>query len=226
MNNKKETWDYWTVKAGFQGSLLGFVVASFVGVFPVVGIKRGWDDLLSQPFELVFFGIFYLTTMVTFAHLHVIWRKDRARFPKFKQASLNIPATTCGAIAFFFLYFSANALSQRLHFCLITGTNYEVEAVRGVGLLICLTAGILQTLALLKPELYSQSARRLKHPCLFATLLFLTGVPEVFGTWFTLVGIPGIFVVMKWTAACLETEPNTELHPDILSHWRLIPFIY
>lgn len=175
--------------------MLGLVSGMLVSVFPVVGIKKSWDPIVADQGQLAFFMAFIITMTFSGAIIFQRWCAQASRCPPSRRQITRSLLTICGALLFFLLYFAANALSQRLSIGLIVGESTNVSGIKLAGLSCAFTGMIFQIAALLRwPAIFVH----LRHPCFFATLVFLIGVPLQFGSWFALFALPGIFVVMKW----------------------------
>jgi hypothetical protein len=216
---------YFQTKAYFRGSMLGFIAGALVAVFPFVGIKRSWNPIVADQAQFIFFIAFVITMSFTGAVLLERWWEQARQCRPSRRQQLVAFGTICGALFFFLLFFAANALTQRLSIGLITGDVVQVSIFRLAGLICSLTGMILQISALIRRP---ANPMRLHHPCFFATLIFLTGVPLLFGSWFALFALPGIFIAMKWFISFPRSNSQPE-EPASLSQksdWQLIPFVY
>ncbi len=199
----------------FRGAVLGLLIGVGISFVPICGIRKSADLVLSEPAQLIFFVEWLIVSAIT----------GGALLPKFILGDpllQNFPETTnrlkrvfkqlimpVSAMIFLLLYFAASGLCQRLDMGVVHGEATITQVFRYVGLLIA-TGGLgIQTYALISsarakedPDCGNGYMRspilKLRHPCFFATLVALTGIPMVMGTWYPLFAIPGIFIVMKW----------------------------
>ncbi|MBI4534536.1 MAG: TonB family protein [Candidatus Melainabacteria bacterium] len=145
-----------------------------------------------------------------------------------------------GGCIFFFLYVACAALCERLSIGAISA-----EPWRTVGFtLICLGATLriwsVACLGRLHSALVALQSghtlvtsgpyRLLRHPSYLSVLLFLTGLPLVFGTWFPLLAMPGACVALKWRItdeeAFLVSQFGEQYESYQKTTWRLIPYLY
>ena len=145
-----------------------------------------------------------------------------------------------GACLFVFLYVACAALCDRLG----VGT-VRSDAWRDAGIvLLCAGAALrLWAISVLGPLhsalvtvqpghkiITSGPYKRVRHPSYLGVLIFLAGVPMVFGAWFPLLAIPGCFVAVKWRImdeeAFLISEFGEEYESYKRQTWRLIPYLY
>jgi protein-S-isoprenylcysteine O-methyltransferase Ste14 len=72
--------------------------------------------------------------------------------------------------------------------------------------------------------------KRLRHPSYFGIWLIAGGLPLVFGTWFPLLALPGIFVTLKWRIDDEEALLTEHFGEDFENYKknrrRMIPFLY
>lgn len=207
------------------------ILGAFVTVFPVVGIRQSWSCVLDDTAQLVFYAAWFPTVALTGAILFtksakgdpvLTWAKGNQR----RQLILKI-VLPAAATLFFLLYFSVNALCQRLHIFIVHGNASHLELYRYSGLVVCLAGLILQVYSL---TLERHNLKLVKNPCFLATLTVLVGIPPLFGTWLPLVSIPGILAAMKWIISaqeqCLIERPGCYDQPKDSLKWRVLPFIY
>ncbi len=199
----------------FRGAVLGLLIGAGISVVPICGIRRSVDVVLSEPAQVIFFIEWLIVSAITGGALlpkFVLGDPLLQSFPEtvskpkrlFKQ--LIMPTA---ALVFLLLYFAACGLCQRVDMGVIHGDPIIIQTFRYLGLLIA-TAGLgLQAYVLVSSARTKQNQEtesgylrslpfNLRHPCFFATLVTLTGIPLSMGTWYPLFAIPGIFIVMKW----------------------------
>ena len=72
--------------------------------------------------------------------------------------------------------------------------------------------------------------RWLRHPSYLGLIIALIGIPMIFGTWFSLMAIPGVIVAIKWRLkdeeAFLVSEFGEEYENYKKTTWRLFPKLY
>ena len=199
----------------FRGAILGLLIGGGISFVPICGIRRSVDLVINEPAQVIFFVEWLIVSAITGGALlpkFILGDPLLQSFPEpikrpvrlFKQLIMPILALT-----FLLLYFAASGLCQRLDMGVVHGETTITQTFRYVGLLIA-TAGLsIQAYTLISSararegqqagDGYMRSSiLKLRHPCFFATLLALTGVPMVMGTWYPLFAIPGIFIIMKW----------------------------
>ncbi len=123
---------------------------------------------------------------------------DTVSKPKRLFMQLLMPVS---ALVFLLLYFAACGLCQRLDMGAVRGETVIVQAFRYTGLLIA-TAGLgiqaytpdfilsSKTRFRIWERLYAQSAPETPTSLFLCTLVALTGIPMVMGTWYPLFAIP------------------------------------
>jgi protein-S-isoprenylcysteine O-methyltransferase Ste14 len=236
----------------FLGAVAGFALSLALTAVPMAGIRR---IFFRQTPEIIALLLIAYTWAIVFARLFAC-DPQRRRFllgtnqepvsPKDEEGLglIRRVLRLSGRIAlpaglfFFFLYCASIALCQRLHMLLITQSGiipYDVVRIAGIAVIV---AGCgLQLKAVLSSFRgtetsqgdFSPSANfHLRHPVLLGWLLVLVGMPLAFGVWMPLVGIPGIYIVLRsWV--CEQEEQLKELFGDSYTNfqrqtWRLIPF--
>ncbi len=242
----KKLYKIWLI---FRGALLGVLLGAALSVLPICGIRRATQPVFSEPAQVIFFAEWLIVSAITGGALLPKFAfgdplldslpKSLSRGKRlFKQ--LMMPAA---ALLFLLLYFAASGLCQRLDLGVIRGDQITVQMFRFLGLSIATAGLLLQSYALLSsaktnskqesgtsdPSLDSPFLQ-LRHPCFFATLVTLIGIPLVLGTWYPLFALPGIFVVMKWIVAeqekvLLEKFGSAYEQYQSSTH-RLLPYFY
>lgn len=225
------------------GAITGIVLGAVVAIAPVVRIRLGWQPILIDPIQLIFYSMWLTVSALTgavlfyrFTNNDPLIEKTNQIQNKFKRLGEQLMMPSA-ALLFFLLYFAANALCQRLNMGIFEGDPVVIEILRLAGLVLAFAGLSLQTYALLsymtkKSGNGYESAPflRLRHPSFFATLITLTAIPVLFGAWLPLIALPGIFVVMKWVITEQERVLVDKLGPDYelyqLSTRRLLPYIY
>ncbi len=230
----------------FRGVMLGLLIGAGISILPVWGIRRSLDLVLNEPAQSIFFAEWILASAITGGALlpQLILRDlPLQEFPeknRTKQLLRHLIMPFC-ATFFLLLYFSATALCQRLDMGVIRGAASATQILRYVGLLIGSLGLALQAYSLIAPAgpkseetsddvTIRPGIMNLRHPCFFATLVTLTGLPLLMGTWYPLFAIPGTFIVMKW----IITEQERTLRDKYGSAYeqfqaktkRLIPYCY
>ncbi|CAN5445455.1 hypothetical protein BH10CYA1_BH10CYA1_44450 [soil metagenome] len=198
-----------------RGAVLGIIIGVGISFVPICGIRRSTDIVLGEPAQVIFFVEWLIVSAITGGALlpkFILGDPLLYSFPEtvsrpkrvFKQL-----LSPVSALVFLLLYFAACGLCQRVDMGVVHGDTIITQTFRYIGLLIA-TAGIaIQAYALFssthaKEDQESGSGYmrspilKLRHPCFFATLVTLTGIPMVMGTWYPLFAIPGIFIIMKW----------------------------
>lgn len=231
----------------FRGAMLGLVLGAGISVVPVCGIRRSMDIIINQPAQAIFFGEWMLACAITGGALlpKLLQENDPAvrettagnrRKALFKRLLLPL-----GALAFLLLYFAASALCQRLNMGVVHTGALTTQILQYTGLALTTfglaTHGYSLTVrgdATTPAESEKTSSHRavfgLRHPCFFAALATLTGLPLVMGTWYPLFAIPGIFIVFKWIA----TEQERNLRERLGANYEafqaktkmLLPYLY
>ena len=231
----------------FRGAIFGLLIGAAISIVPICGIRRTAGLVLSEPAQVIFFAEWLIVSAITGGALLpklVLGDPLLPSFPEtvsrqkrlFKQLIMPV-----SAMLFLSLYFAANGLCQRLDMGVIHSDAIINQSFRYLGLLIT-TAGLsIQGYALISSgRLKSDSdsgngymrspVLKLRHPCFFATLVALTGIPLVMGTWYPLFAIPGIFIVMKWIIIEQERvliEKFETTYEQFQSNTRrLLPFLY
>lgn len=199
----------------FRGAVLGLLIGAGISIVPICGIRRSIEVVLSEPAQVIFFIEWLVVSAITGGALLpklVLGDPLLQSFPEvvnkpkrlFKQLIMPI-----SALVFLLLYFAACGLCQRMDMGVIHGDNLIVQIFRYTGLLIA-SAGLgLQSYVLISSARANKNHEsegsymrslplKLRHPCFFATLVAMTGIPLSMGTWYPLFAIPGIFIVMKW----------------------------
>lgn len=231
----------------FRGAVLGLLLGAGISFVPVCGIRRSADLVLSEPAQVILFIEWLIVSAITGGALlpkFILGDPLLDNFPEttnklkrlFKQLIMPI-----SALLFLLLYFAASGLCQRLDMGVVHGDAMVTQIFRYFGLLIasaglCLQAYILIASPLTKHDQepgsgYMRSLfMKLRHPCFFATLVALTGIPIAMGTWYPLFAIPGIFIVMKWIITEQERVLVEKFGSDYVLFQsgtkHLIPFLY
>jgi protein-S-isoprenylcysteine O-methyltransferase Ste14 len=231
----------------FRGALLGILLGVCISVVPICGIRKSTEPVLSEPAQAIFFLEFILASAITGSALlpkFILGDPLLQQFPetlnKYKRMfrQLLMPVA---ALVFLLLYFAACGLCQRVDMGVIHGSTLSIQICRYSGLLIATAGLIIQAYALfssIRTSTNEESGNgyvsspilKLRHPCFFATLVVLTGIPLVMGTWYPLFAVPGIFIVMKWIVAEQERiliEKYGDLYEQYQTNTRrLIPNLY
>jgi protein-S-isoprenylcysteine O-methyltransferase Ste14 len=234
------------------GVVTGFVLALALTAVPMAGIRRMF---FTQTPEIIALLLIAYTWAIVFARLfacdpqrrrfllgtnqELACAKDEQKLGLVRRVlRLSGRVAVPAGLFFFFLYCASIALCQRLHLLLITQSGiipYDVVRIAGIAVIV---AGCgLQLKAVLTSFRgtetsqgdFSPSANfHLRHPVLLGWLLVLVGMPLTFGVWMPLVGIPGIYIVLRsWVGE--QEERLKELFGDSYANfqhqtWRLIPF--
>jgi protein-S-isoprenylcysteine O-methyltransferase Ste14 len=231
----------------FRGAMLGFVVGTGISIVPVCGIRRSMALIVSEPAQAIFFVEWILACAITGGAL--LPKFIQAHEPAVKetqpvnlaQALFKRLLMPLGALIFLLLYFAASALCQRLNMGVVHGGTLTTQILQYMGLALTTFGLATHGYALLAPArsivvsenetTCSQTAvLSLRHPCFFAALVTLTGLPLVMGTWYPLFAIPGIFIVFKWIA----TEQERNLRERLGANYEefqaktkmLLPYLY
>jgi protein-S-isoprenylcysteine O-methyltransferase Ste14 len=139
-----------------------------------------------------------------------------------------------------FLYVASAALCERLKVGTFTGDIWRYVGLVVFSLGCCLRLWSVRTLgslhsgfvAIQKDHKLVQNGpyRGLRHPSYLGLLLSCIGLPMVFGAWFPLLAIPGIFVGLKWRMddeeVLLREHFGDEYESYTKNRWRIIPFVY
>ncbi len=229
------------------GALLGTVLGALVALVSVCGIRLGWQPVLSEPAQVIFYCLWLPVSAITGGVLLAklgskdlllehISATDNKRKRLAKQVLMPFLA-----LLFFLLYFSACALCQRLNMGMFHGGTATMSVLRFTGLAIAAVGLAVHSYALLtsaiRPakepaDLYlvRNPILKLRHPCFFAALITLTGIPLVFGACLPLFAIPGIFVVLKWIVTeqekILTNKIGSQYEEYQLTSYRLLPYLY
>ncbi|MBS1955387.1 MAG: hypothetical protein JST89_14475 [Cyanobacteria bacterium SZAS-4] len=231
----------------FRGALLGLLIGAGISVVPICGIRRSADLVLSEPTQVILFIEWIIVSAITGGALLpklILGDPLLKSFPEttnrfkrlFKQLIMPI-----SALVFLLLYFAASGLCQRLDMGVVHGDSTTTQIFRYFGLLIA-SAGLgIQAYALLASARTKQDEEagtsymrcllmKLRHPCFFAALVALTGIPIAMGTWYPLFAIPGIFIVMKWIVSEQEKMLVERFGERYILFQagtkRLLPYIY
>ena len=142
-----------------------------------------------------------------------------------------------GVIVF---YLATSMLCQRLHLGTADG-----GFLRNFGLSLFLLGGFLRLWAIAtlghlhsgyvaiqdKHALIESGPYRfLRHPSYSSILIMFISMPLIFGAWFPLLAVPGIFVTLKWRInaeeALLSQHFGDKYDKFKKGKWKLIPFVY
>ncbi len=231
----------------FRGAILGLLIGAGISVVPICGIRKSADIVLSEPAQVILFIEWLIVSAITGGALmpkFILGDPLLQNFPEtasrlkrlFKQLIMPI-----SALVFLLLYFAASGLCQRLDMGVVHGDSLVTQTFRYFGLLIASAGMGLQAYTLIASARAKQDQEsgngylrslllKVRHPCFFATLVALTGIPIALGTWYPLFAIPGIFIVMKW----IVTEQERVLVEKFGSQYvlfqsgtkRLLPYLY
>ncbi len=240
----KNSYRIWLI---FRGALLGILLGAAMSVLPICGIRRATQPVFSQPAQVIFFAEWLIVCAITggvllpkfaFGDPLLDSLPESLGKPKrlFKQLMMPV-----AALLFLLLYFAASGLCQRLDMGVIRGGQTTVQIFRFLGLSIATAGLLLQSYALLASAKANSTLEsgngyvhspflKLRHPCFFATLVTLIGIPLVLGTWYPLFALPGIFIVMKWIVAEQEKVLLEKLGAAYEQYQsstrRLLPYFY
>ena len=124
-------------------------------------------------------------------------------FYLFRQRSINNKAFLI--LIYLFLYTSCTALCQRLDITTILTNSYQDEAISIYDLLLTVPGLILICLSAMHLLLSHitiakniNSIKQAHYSYYLSWLLFMGGVPLIFGVWLPLLAIPGALVMTKW----------------------------
>ncbi len=212
--------------------LLFALVAGALTMAPVVLVRSGTATLLVRWPEVALYAISIIGGGISGA-LGFRWAPGTKEV---KRQRLLI----WSAFLFLFLYVACAALCDRLGVGVVKS---EIWRVAGVLLLVLGTALRLWAIAVLgtlhsalvavQPDhklVTTGPYKRLRHPSYLGVLLFLVGMPMVFGAWFPLWAIPGCFVAVKWRImdeeAFLISEFGEAYENYKKQTWRLVPYVY
>lgn len=217
-----------------------------MSVVPVCGIRKTVALVINEPTQLIFFAEWIIVSAITGGALLpklVLGNPVIKELPDMSPEKRLIRRLIMpfSALLFLLLYFAANALCQRLDMGVVNGDAASTEIFRYAGLIVASAGLAIQSYSLLsksptKPNSESENnfphaaAFGLRHPCFFAVIVTLTGLPMVMGTWYPLFAVPGIFIVIKW----IVTEQERVLREQFGDQYaefqartkRLIPYIY
>jgi protein-S-isoprenylcysteine O-methyltransferase Ste14 len=230
----------------FRGAVVGMLLGAGVSIVPVCGIRKTVDLVINEPTQLIFFAEWIIVSAITGGALLpklVLGDPLIQELPDLSPGKrlLRRLIMPFSALLFLLLYFAANALCQRLDMGVVNGDAASTQIFRYAGLVIASAGLALQSYSLLskspsKPNSESEdnfapaAVFGLRHPCFFAVIVTLTGLPILMGTWYPLFAVPGIFIVMKW----IVTEQERVLREKFGDRYaefqartkRLIPYIY
>lgn len=242
---------------GLGGVLLGALIAVGLVVLPAAGIQRApkIDSFSWQEIDLFIAAAVggAIAGFLIFANEErresFLYARglmaDLIKKPSLKPLNelVNQFAFEMVFSAFLFWYVACAGLLKRLSLGCFSQENAQIAQT--IGLLVCL-AGIIKGLAVLaasgKEKMNAGSntndmsipvglaSREVRHPLLFAFLIFLLGVPLCLATLYPLVAIPGAIVVINWKIRQNEEKLVISLgEPFKLyqqSTKRLIPFVF
>jgi hypothetical protein len=113
------------------------------------------------------------------------------------------------AIGYLFFYTACAALCQRIGLTSLAIDPYQHEShnisaplcqltiIPGT-ILICLAAIYFVTTAIHMAKNSSQDKKKIAHSHYLSWLLFMSGIPLIFGVWLPLLAIPGAWVTICW----------------------------
>ena len=213
-------------------SALGTLAGAFFALAPVFLVQRGSPRLFDHWQELVFFALCIVGGGVSGA-------VGFSLSPGERELRRQRTIVWAGA-GFFFLYEACSALCEKLQ---LGALNFELW--RNLGLALLFAGAILRVwsiatlgrfhsgLVAIQPEhqlITSGPYRRLRHPSYLGVLMALTALPMIFGTWFPLLALPGVFVALKWRItdeeALLISHFGKEYEAYKSKTWRLVPYFY
>lgn len=215
-----------------SSGVLSALAAAALTLGPVILIRGGTDTLLWRWQEVTFYVISIMSSGIS----SVLGFRLSAGEKELKRQRVMV----WGAFAFYFLYVACAALCQRLGVGTVPTDLWRVAGV----VVLCLGGALrLWAIAALGPLhsalvalqpghklITSGPYRWVRHPSYLGALVFLCGIPMVFGTWFPLIAIPGCFVAVKWRImdeeAFLISEFGEQYEGYRKSIWRLIPGVY
>ncbi|HEY9677177.1 MAG TPA: hypothetical protein V6C76_04185 [Drouetiella sp.] len=227
-----------------RGIAVGLLLGTCISVVPICGIRRTHQLVLNEPTQSIMFIEWVLASAITCGALLPKLIAGDPRLPKFeevknkpKRLAMQLAKPLC-AVLFLLLYFAACGLCQRLNMGVFTADSTALHTARYIGLAIAtvgLTIQVMSITTALKDNATESSYNKpgifqLRHPCFFAALVTLSGIPLVLGTWYPLFAIPGIFVALKWIITEHERaliEKNEAVYQQLQSQTRrLIPLLY
>lgn len=229
-----------------RGAILGFLLGTCISVVPVCGIRRSPALVFTEPAQTILFIEWIIVSAITggalipnfFQRDPLFKSSEVTNLPKRLLRLLIMPIT---ALLFLSLYFAACGLCQRMDMGVIGGGQVINQTLRFLGLLISTVGLAIQSFALVtsaRSKTDHESANgyvqspifQLRHPCFFATLVALSGIPLALGTWYPLFALPGIFIVMKWIVTeqerVLVEKYGTAYEQYQNQTRRLLPYIY
>lgn len=230
----------------FRGALIGLLIGAGISIVPVCGIRRTVSLVTSEPAQVIFFAEWIIVSAITGGALLpklVLGDpllKDIEDASPIKRLLRHLLMPLCATL-FLLLYFAATALCQRLDMGVTHGDASTNQIFRYTGLVIASVGLAIQTRSLIskgssksasqsEADFVPAAILNLRHPCFFATIVTLTGLPMLMGTWYPLFAIPGIFIVIKWVAAEQERvlrEKYGERYAEFQAKTkRLIPGLY
>ncbi|HEY9784826.1 MAG TPA: hypothetical protein V6D17_05440 [Candidatus Obscuribacterales bacterium] len=222
------------------GIACGSGLAFLIFVLPLAGLRRSWTLAAYAPDELALLLSALVAGGLSGA-LRARRTADKAAPDSGKPTTL---AQTAGKwldrqaftiIALFFVafYTACSALCLRLRLFLITGNPLLDWLLSLSGLFAFFSGSIIIVRALAndrdRPRAFECFGATIAHPIFFAWLLILSGIPLVVGTWLPLIGLPGVFIAMKWQIHPDQQDfedPLPELTDDGKKGWHLIPYVY
>lgn len=212
--------------------LLKTLFAVALTLAPVIFIRRSPEHLFDHWQESAFY-----IWIALLSFLSCIWG---FALRKGQKETVRQRRLVWGSAVFYFLYLAAAVLCERLSVGVVPG-----EIWRTAGFVLLLAGGALRlwSIMILK-NLHSgfvviQADHRLitigpysriRHPSYLGAMIFIVGIPMIFGSWFPLLALPGVFVSIKWRMddeeALLADHFGEEYETYRSKTWRLLPFVY
>lgn len=211
-----------------SGAASGFILS----LAPVLLIRKNVHLLAANWQELAF----YLLVTAAGASGGAAGFNLRAGAVEIKSQRAIVWLT----VIFYVLYVACATLCPKIHFgdlnlpwwrtmgLIITslGAMIRVWAIATLGTLHSGFVTIQEKHSLIRTGLY----KHLRHPSYLGGLIFLAGVPMVFGSWFPLLALPGAYILVRWRIEdeerLLAEQFGAEFDEYKSQTWRLIPHVY
>jgi protein-S-isoprenylcysteine O-methyltransferase Ste14 len=206
--------------------------AMFFVVGPMLLVRRNFVHLLNNGHE----ALFLVISMLCGGASGALGFNLSAGSTEVRRQRLMV----WGSGAFLFLYIACAVLCPKIHF-----GYFDSDILRSGGLAI-FTAGCLVRLKaiaqlgrlhsgfvaiqpdheLVRKGIYS----RIRHPSYLGAMIAMAGIPLIFASWFPLLALPGVFVLVRWRMndeeKLLSEQFGEEFEHYRKDTWRLIPHIY